>query len=272
MRRVHGYFMNCCLLLAGLGCSSQGYEEDYAEDRQPSICGGTTDWQEVESYDGTLGPTVGLVASRQAAVGRLHVVRTEDGVRGAEYCTGTMISPHYFLTAAHCAPPASWDPVYTVRMNYQFNTSGGHEPSQDYPATFVEEGDDVDYAVLRLDDPAGDDWGKTPLAAFGERAGQAIAVIQHPSGTEKKVEGGTLSILSDGRFGYDDLDTLGGSSGSGILKNATGALIGIHTANSGDTCSPTAPNRGWPILAAAAESALVQSIAFDSSKLVAAAL
>lgn len=87
----------------------------------------------------------------------------------------------------------------------------------------------LDYAVLRLDGDPGDTWGTTTVSGFPSDAGQPITIIQHPRRLPKLVDGGTLAFRFDGRLTYGDLDTDGGSSGSGILQDRTGYLVGVHT-------------------------------------------
>lgn len=76
---------------------------------------------------------------------------------------------------------------------------------------------------------------------FGQRFGIAkisdsdaperdtIAIIGHPEGRPKTIEAGPITDYSDTRIGYNDIDTFGGSSGSGLLNYSTGKIVGVHT-------------------------------------------
>lgn len=55
-----------------------------------------------------------------------------------------------------------------------------------------------------------------------------IAIFQHPAGAPKKIEAGTVGDVAGATVYYKDVDTLGGSSGSGI-RDKNGILIGVHT-------------------------------------------
>jgi V8-like Glu-specific endopeptidase len=76
-------------------------------------------------------------------------------------------------------------------------------------------------------------------------------MLQHPQGLPKKVEAGhVLSIIDSGVY-YDDLDSSGGSSGSG-LRDKDGKVIGVHT-NGGCTAGAGA-NKAVTTIAIAAVS------------------
>lgn len=255
------------IVCTSLACSSVS-DDPLGVVKQPAICGDTTDWQEVESYDGTLGPTIAFVAEHSPAVGRLRISRTEpDGIHNT-VCTGTMIAPRYFLTNHHCTYDADKSPVYRVDMNYQLDPSGHQRPVQTYGATRIEWASGFDYAILETDGPAGTDWGMATPAAFSEPDGQAITMIQHPSGSTKKVDGGTWINLPDGLVGYNDIDMVGGSSGSGLLRDVNGELIGINKGGP-DTCDETNPNHGLSMLAIWGASPIVHLLALDTAKVVA---
>src|SRR5690606_25055459 len=96
-----------------------------------------------------------------------------------------------------------------------------------------------DYALLELAELPS--VTPTPL---GTRITDVLAVIQHPRGQRKVIAEGTLlTTCGASQFIYNDLDTLAGSSGAGVLDRE-GYLIGMHT--DGDcTADGTGANRGW---------------------------
>ncbi len=154
-------------------------------------------------------------------------------------------------------------------MNYQTDAQGQLEVKQSYDANVIESGNGgLDYAILETDGPAGTDWGINVPAAFSEPAGQAITLIQHPGGSTKKIDGGTLMLLDDRRIGFDDLDAIGGSSGSGVLRTANGNVIGIFTGGS-TTCDASHPNDGRSMLEYSEQSPILNALAIDAAKLVA---
>lgn len=247
--------LSCIVCVLSLACS--GTDETALDAlHQPSICGETTDWQDVESYDGTLGPSVAFVQAHQSPVGK-----TNNG------CSGTLIGPDLFLTAGHCSSATS------LKFNYQYDPEGNPRTEDFYEMSALLEDSlgGVDYAIYQLNADAGLAWGVARLAAFQLPAGQPVTIIQHPSGLRKKVEGGTLQLLSSQRFGYDDLDTENGASGSGILQDSTGSLVGVHTHGAvDDACGVDNPNSGQSLLRIYAQSPIIRRIALDPAKLTAA--
>ena len=246
-------------ILAAAGCGAPG-DEGFETIVGPSICGSTTDWQNVETYDGTLGPTTDFVAAHQRPVGQMTPIG----------CSGTLIAPDLFLTAGHCAS-SSTPGNQTVRFNFQSAPNGTPRPTTSYSiAAVVEDAlGGVDYAILRLNGNPGGTWGTTVPTALRPTAGQPITIIQHPNGLPKKVEGGTLDFFADGRMTYGNLDTEGGTSGSGILQNRTGSLIGVHTeGTSDDSCSASDPNSGESIDSIMPHSPTMRRIAVDAAKVV----
>jgi len=257
-----GLLGTCFLTIALLGlpaCAAATGESDEATAQleQASICGDSTDWQDVESYDGTLGPSIAFVDAHQGPVGHLRPVG----------CTGTLIASNLYLTAGHCV--GSTTPGSSVFFNYQNDPSGNPQTTVSHQVTAVLEDDlgGIDYAILELEGAPGDAWGITTPATFRPPAQQPITIIQHPKSLPKVVEGGTLSYLSSGRIAYDDLDTENGSSGSGILQDRTGYVVGVHTTGAAnDTCNAANPNSGPSMEQIWDQSPIIRLLALDAAK------
>ena len=69
---------------------------------------------------------------------------------------------------------------------------------------------------------------------------------------------------------YADLDTIGGTSGSGILQDSAGYLVGVHAegAIGGPfSCGPGDPNKGPSMDAIRAVSPVIRERALDPAKL-----
>ncbi|HEX6254280.1 MAG TPA: RICIN domain-containing protein [Euzebyales bacterium] len=236
-----------------------------------SICGATDDSQPVEKYDGTLGVTTGFVADQERMVGQLQwhrnlaTVYDDPGtVSGVRWCTGTLISHNLFLAAAHCFSqnPNGWrvpringthDPIPSseiarrmhVNFGYQVDPSGDlRTPDVHQVIELVEHRlDGLDVAILRLAGDPGSRFGIGRIAARDADVGDLLAIIGHPAGRPKRVEAGPLIRFDGHRIRYDDIDTLGGNSGSAVLQSPSGAIVGVHT-NGGCNAQGTGSNFG----------------------------
>ncbi len=189
-----------------------------------SICGKTRDFEAINTYAGA----VSFVQTREEAVGRLN-----------KNCSGTYIGTvgsytNLFLTAGHCGSKGQ---SASVEFNYEAKADG---PVVTVKGTFIESSNSPDYALIQLNANPG--VTPTPL---GTTASSSLTIIQHPEAQPKVVAFGSLSGSASGsRIYYASLDTLGGSSGSGVL-NSSGQLIGVHTL--GGCSSSGGTNSGWTI-------------------------
>ncbi len=188
-----------------------------------SICGTTRDFTPINEYK-----VVSFVQDREEAVGRLN-----------KNCSGTYIGTvgsytNLFLTAGHCGSKGQ---SASVEFNYEAKADG---PVITVKGKFIESSSAPDYALIQLDANPG--VAPTPI---GTTASSSLTIIQHPEAQPKVVAFGSLSGSASGsRIYYASLDTLGGSSGSGVL-NSSGQLIGVHTL--GGCSSSGGTNSGWTI-------------------------
>jgi hypothetical protein len=271
-----------------------------------TICGPTTDWMDVELYDGRFGTTVQFVNARQGAVAQIQWrpdlnsvfagQRNDPGnVEGIRWCTGTLVANNLFLTAAHCLQPqtegwrtparkvdsggkvsleplpaADLAPLMQLNFNYQVSANDPQRrirQADTYPIVrLVEYGFEMpgslDYAVIEAG-PGTDGKlpGETyPVTAFDVSDGalaraQMLTLIQHPHGQPKKIMAGPKIGNEGNLLLYSDLDTLGGSSGSGVLSE-DGKIIGVHT--NGGCTSFGGANRGVTLKAIRAVSAVLR--------------
>jgi V8-like Glu-specific endopeptidase len=222
-------------LTVGSGCGDGTVETSEMEIGEViSICGKTEDFVPINKYRGP----VSFVHAREEAVGRLN-----------RSCSGTYIGSigsarNLFLTAGHCGKKGQ---SASVQFNYEANADG---PIVTVKGVFIESKSSPDYALIQLNANPG--VTPTPL---GTSATSSLTIIQHPKAQLKVVAFGTLSGSASGsRIYYAGLDTLGGSSGSGIL-NKSGQLIGVHT--NGGCSSSGGTNEGWTISGIRAASSIL---------------
>lgn len=66
------------------------------------------------------------------------------------------------------------------------------------------------------------------MATADPSTGAALTIIGHPQGLPKKIEAGTVYGFSTNAIRYNNIDTLGGNSGSGVI-DSQGRVVGVHT-------------------------------------------
>ena len=232
-----------------------------------SICGLLDNSQEVEKYDGTSGPSKAFVSAHEPAVAQIQWLTNvasrigpgaEPGnIEGQRWCSGTLISAKRFLTAGHCfdasddaegwitpklnaksLSPARLAPLMQVVFNYQVDVASGViRTGIAYPIVRLVEHrlGKLDYAIVELGantngDPPSKTFLPTPVAKSKSAldAAKLLTVIQHPNGNPKRVAAGVGIGVNLPTVTYSDIDTLGGSSGSGVLDQ-DGKVIAVHT-------------------------------------------
>jgi V8-like Glu-specific endopeptidase len=253
-----------------------------------SICGPTDDSQDIELYDGTLGVTKDFVTHHERQVGQIQwndnlqqkYPAHPGNVQGVRWCSGMLISEDLFLAAGHCfdeeQPFSGWKyPADSnnnrissveiaknmhVNFNYQFDQQGTIRDEDRYPVVGLVEHrlGNLDYGIVRLDGKPGKKWGVGELAKADAKLQEVICIIGHPAGVPKRLEAGHATDFQDVRIGYNDLDTLGGNSGSAIL-GASGLIIGVHT-NGGCDDPAVGHNYGQRISSLLAVSATLRGL------------
>jgi hypothetical protein len=157
-----------------------------------------------------------------------------------------------------------------VEFDYQVDPAGNPRPVVSRAITGLVEyrQGGLDFAVFRVDGQPGQTFGRNIVSATDPAVGEMMTIIQHPNGLRKVVEAGALTSLarSDNAnyLTYDTIDTLGGSSGAGVL-GVEGLIKGIHT-NAG--CDPNVPqgpgaNSGLRIEAVLAQSPTLTDLAYQ---------
>jgi hypothetical protein len=198
-----------------------------------SQCGGTLDFTPINQYHGAL-------ADAQV---REDAVVLIDGS-----CTGTLIAAAagpVVITAGHCVGLGD---RALLAFNVEATPDGDPLVTN---GTVIEQATAPDYALIALDKlPAA---APTPLTT---RSTERLAIIQHPRGGPKVIAEGEFFAECHGEISYIDLDTLAGSSGSGVL-NAQGFLYGVHNDGDCDTDGGGA-NTGWSAASIIAASAYLQ--------------
>ena len=225
----------------------------------------------MELYDESLGVTKTFVDQHERSVGQLQwndnlamIYDNPGTVSAKRWCSGTLVSRNLFLSAGHCfdRTGGGWQrPLQNgtnqvissaeiatnmhVNFNFQADTNGNLRNEESFPVLSLVEFRlaGLDFAVVRLGGNPGDAFGWTPISATDADEGDMLCIIQHPAGLPKRIEAGEAFHLHGSRIGYDSIDTLGGSSGSGILQSSDGTIVGVHT-NGGCSAAAGSHNHG----------------------------
>uniref|UniRef100_A0A0G4I8A5 PDEase domain-containing protein n=1 Tax=Chromera velia CCMP2878 TaxID=1169474 RepID=A0A0G4I8A5_9ALVE len=151
-----------------------------------------------------------------------------------------------------------------VNMNYQTNMSGNPTTVDEFPVMALVEHrhGSPDYAILRLGNNAGGKstgsvWGVTEVTLSAARVDEMLCIIQHPAGRRKEIKAGPLTGITDIQLRYTSIDTMGGTSGAGIL-NKQGHIVGVYT--HGGCTATTGFNVGVCIDAICAHSPALQRL------------
>ncbi|HWO26834.1 MAG TPA: trypsin-like peptidase domain-containing protein [Kofleriaceae bacterium] len=225
----------CTSLL--IGCMDPAEDADdlgLGETEQHTICGATDDSQFVNDYNGTLGPTTTFVQTHKK--NKAALASSATSTSSGKYCSGSLIATDLFLTAGHCVDSTTIGDY--VSLNYERAAGSTTLLTQShYQVTAIVEDDvgGVDYAIVRVSGSPGATWGVSAVAAGDPATGAAITIIGHPNAAAKKIEAGTVASYSGNYMRYGNVDTLGGSSGSGVL-DSSGQIVGVHT-NGGCTAT-----------------------------------
>jgi V8-like Glu-specific endopeptidase len=183
---------------------------------------------------------------------RMEMIRAEWTVCRAEkpeakaLGTGFLVTPKWVLTNYHVAfDYGEFDQQPdAVRMRFGLRELADGKSEGGTPYALADDWlvhksqtDTLDYALLRLASPAGEDpvgsyqnappRGRVKLAKTDAKASQGLFILQHPLGdTLKMANGGVRAV--DGAWLSYEVDTEPGSSGSPVFNNKW-ELVALHS-------------------------------------------
>ncbi len=177
-------------------------------------------------------------------IGRLDML-FNNGKTG--FCTAFIVDDQHILTNHHCIPGMDGDPsgqvsgVQAAQFVAGFIKPGRAEGTDRYTVSpqIVETNRELDYTVLRVFGNPSTKYGKLELAMADPEDAEFLWIIGHPQGQAQHIsrEGcaaATPAISEEGKLVHS-CDTLGGNSGSPVIRLSDKRVVGLHHAGDNRT-------------------------------------
>ncbi|KUF11716.1 right-handed parallel beta-helix repeat-containing protein [Pseudoponticoccus marisrubri] len=172
-------------------------------------------------------------------IGRLDMLFT-NGKTG--FCTAFIVDDQHILTNHHCIPGMDGDPtgrvsgVQAAQFVAGFIQPGRSDGVDRYTVSpqIVETNRELDYTVLRVFGNPSTKYGKLELAEADPEDSEFLWIIGHPQGQAMHIsrEGcaaAAPAISGEGKLVHT-CDTLGGNSGSPVIRLSDKRVVGLHHA------------------------------------------
>lgn len=150
-------------------------------------------------------------------------------------CSGSLVAPDVIMTAGHCLQTENDCKGFDWVFGYEMNKSSGNpkilEKKNIYHCKQVitqSLRNGIDYAFVRLDRKVTD---RKPLKlapqSYRAKIGDSLVMLGYPSGLPLKVTEGGRIVNFDKHLLVTNLDAFGGNSGSPVLDEKSGDVVGI---------------------------------------------
>ena len=119
-------------------------------------------------------------------------------VNNESSCTGSLVGPDLILTNAHCVMDLGsgiMNDVTKISINMEYLSADERNIAHAQVTESVKTNPNLDYSLLRLDQPLGKYYGWLELSDYMPTSGD-VMVIQHPYGREKELARVIMPILS----------------------------------------------------------------------------
>lgn len=153
----------------------------------------------------------------------------------AAFCSGFLVNEDTIITAGHCVSSAS--ECSSTKFVFGFAMQGSSQNSWVVRSSdlygchrvirTVMEPNGDDFAVIKLNRAVKN---HKPLPIFDSaslQVGQRLMVLGHPSGLPLKIAGGAVIRSINSKYLVTNTNTYGGNSGSAVLDEATGKVVGV---------------------------------------------
>jgi formylglycine-generating enzyme required for sulfatase activity len=184
-------------------------------------------------------------------VGRLDVLMASPVVPGNGYsnCTASILSARHIITNAHCFPQEQGGVRQAfLLMDYYSDDNEGAVRRFEVRATPVERNVELDFAIAEVSGNPSAQFGRIALEPRDPEPGESLLIVHHPMGKPKHMTRGGCRAHAPVAISGTDIrhrcDTLPGSSGSPILAEGTGRMLGLHYGGALDAQVPGSFNSG----------------------------
>lgn len=256
MKQLWSWGVRAAVLSLVSACSSPEGDVEATGARAQRIIYGADDRVEADAASGAVAASASALSAALIDASRLDVSKPEAIVVSgptlrerfglcaserfeeqitAASCSGTLIAPDLLLTAGHCVTDSGCGSLrvvfgYRLQSNGTLATTSADRVRSCQSVVARSFFSDIDYAVVRLDQPVVAPLPKLKVGALPLAVGRSVLVAGNPSGLPTKVTAG--AAVTDGRpiqrdFFLTDLDSFPGNSGSGVFAEDTGELVGV---------------------------------------------
>ena len=184
-------------------------------------------------------------------VGRLDLLVNNPTVAGSGFssCTASIISARHIITNNHCFPEGQGGVRQAfLLMDYYSDDSEAAVRRFEVKAVPVERNAALDFAIAEVSGNPAATFGRIALEPRDPEPGESLLIIHHPLGKPKHMTRGGCRAHAPVAVQGTDIrhrcDTMPGSSGSPILAEGSGRMLGLHYGGSLDVQTPGSFNSG----------------------------
>jgi formylglycine-generating enzyme required for sulfatase activity len=166
-------------------------------------------------------------------VGRLDLLVNGPMGAGVANCTASIISPRHIITNNHCFPEGQGAVKQaSLLMDFYSEDNEAQAKRFEVKTVPVERNADLDFVIAEVSGNPSAQFGRIMLEPRDPEPGESLLIVHHPMGMPKHMTRGGCRAHAPVAVQGTDIrhrcDTLPGSSGSPILSEGTGRMLGLH--------------------------------------------
>ena len=166
-------------------------------------------------------------------VGRLDLLVNGPMGSGVANCTASIISARHIITNNHCFPEGQ-GAVKQASLLMDFYSEDNEATAKRFEVKVVpvERNAELDFVIAEVAGNPSAIFGRIALEPRDPEPGESLLIIHHPMGMPKHMTRGGCRAHAPVAVQGTDIrhrcDTLPGSSGSPILSEGSGRMLGLH--------------------------------------------